>query len=400
MHVAVMCPVFGEVAHVLDGGQPEPSDFRLAARLCSEMSNAFETEGQRASAVRPLLGELFRGPGVDFGVLEVAAKKGTSDGTARYERRDMVTNVEFKNEKGAGGADAYMENASYYVHFWANSDEPAKQCCPSLLVEVVGQDICLSGAAWCVGFPCLQPLSDSVPFVLSKLDTRLVLRQARLVMALRVGFEGLCEWYRKRSTLRANPQAQFPDAREVLINGQTVQLCYLRFLHDGQGRDAGFAKPLFVARREDTGCEVLIKFCPHRYGQDAHEMLALRGCAPALYGTRSVGHFTMVVMELVEGTQWHGPTHRDRYWETLSSALGAFHDAGMVHGDLRSPNLMVNGDRVMVLDFDWAGRAGEVRYPCVLNHKDICWPEGADIGALISRAHDEEMLRALRGDSL
>lgn len=397
MHVAVMCPVFGEVGRLLDEGQPEGRDFGLAARICAEMSNAFETESQRAAAVRPLLRELFVGVGVDFDVLEVAAKKGTSDGTARLGD-SMVANVEFKNEKGAGGADAYMENTSYYLHFWAARDGPAKHCCPSLLIELVGQEIGISGAAWCAGFPCVQPLSDNVPFLLTKFDTRLMLRQARLVMALRIGFEKLCSWYRDRERLGENPQAQFPHTREVSIDDQNVTLTYLRFLSDGQGGDAGFAKPLFVASRGDTGEHVLVKFCAHGYGAEAHQLLAEAGLAPALYGTCSVGHFTMVVMELiVGGVQWHGPTHRGEHWQALSRAVTLLHDNGFVHGDLRSPNILVGAAGVTVLDFDWAGREGNAFYPCVLNRKGIRWPADAAVRAPITKNHDLEMLEILRG---
>ena len=81
----------------------------------------------------------------------------------------------------------------------------------------------------------------------------------------------------------------------MVIDGQPVTLTtYLRFLHDGKGLDAGFAKPLFVARREDNGEEVLVKFCAYGYGNDAHKLLAERGLAPQLHATCAVGHFTMV----------------------------------------------------------------------------------------------------------
>ena len=113
--MAVMCPVFDLVANMLEQGAPETRDLQLAARLCSEMSNAFESEKQRVAAVRPLLRELFQGEGVDFDVLEIAPSRGESDGTARLGKDCMIANVEFKNEKGAGGADAYMENTGYYL---------------------------------------------------------------------------------------------------------------------------------------------------------------------------------------------------------------------------------------------------------------------------------------------
>ena len=362
------------------------------------MSNAFETEDQRAAGVRPLLRQLFQGEGVDFDVLEVAPKKGKSDGTARLGN-NMVANVEFKNEKGAGHADAYMENTGYYVHFWAARDGPKKQCCPSLLVEVVGQEIGISGGVWCAGFPCIQPLSDNVPFLLTRLDSRLCLRQARVVMALRVGFGMLCSWYGERERLEENPQAQFPYAREVTIDGQSVTLTYKRFLNDGQGQEAGFAKPLFVVSRDDNGEEMLVKFCAHGYGIKAHQLLANAGFAPALYGTRLVGHFMMVVMEMVVGgVQWHGPSHRKDHWEGLTGAITLLHRNNLVHGDLRAPNLLVTVDGVLVLDFDWAGRSGEASYPCVLNRVDISWPEDAEVGALITKEHDLSMLRSLRGD--
>ena len=225
-----------------------------------------------------------------------------------------------------------------------------------------------------------------------------MLRQARLVMALRHGFEALCHWYRERVALEENPQAQFPHAREVVIEGKPVTLNYLRFLRDGEGLDAGFAKPLLVASRGDTGEEVLVKFCAGRYGRDAHRLLAGRGLAPALYASGQVGRFTMVVMELVPGVQWHGPTHLDEHGKALWHAIALLHGNGYVHGDLRCPNILVAASGPMVLDFDWAGREYYAFYPVVLNHQGIQWPAGAAVGEKITKSHDLHMLEKLRGD--
>jgi len=38
----------------------------------------------------------------------------------------------------------------------------------------------------------------------------------------------------------------------------------------------------------------------------------------------------------------------------------------LVHGDLREPNILCVGEKVMLIDFDWGGRVGEAYYPTAL----------------------------------
>ena len=77
----------------------------------------------------------------------------------------------------------------------------------------------------------------------------------------------------------------------------------------------------------------------------------------------------MVVMEFVDGfpidddpMQQRDPDHISQ----LTDALGQFHAAGWVHGDLRASNLLVGkgGDKkgkLLLIDFDWAGQNGVAR---------------------------------------
>ena len=58
---------------------------------------------------------------------------------------------------------------------------------------------------------------------------------------------------------------------------------------------------------------------------------------------------------------------------SLTSILTLLMDKKYVHGDLRRPNIRVVGDTVWVLDFDWAGKEGEARYPPDLNKKCDEW---------------------------
>jgi hypothetical protein len=64
-------------------------------------------------------------------------------------------------------------------------------------------------------------------------------------------------------------------------------------------------------------------------------------------------------------------------------------DKHYVHGDFRGSNVMFDTEqnRVVVLDFDWAGIDGINVYPPFMN-PEINWPEGAFPGQPLRHAHD------------
>ena len=48
----------------------------------------------------------------------------------------------------------------------------------------------------------------------------------------------------------------------------------------------------------------------------------------------------------------------------------------------------------MLIDFDWAGEAGQVHYPHLLSSA-VAWPKGVRTLDLIKKEHDLEMLGKL-----
>jgi tRNA A-37 threonylcarbamoyl transferase component Bud32 len=54
--------------------------------------------------------------------------------------------------------------------------------------------------------------------------------------------------------------------------------------------------------------------------------------------------------------------HRDRWTKELQNLVSSFHARGLVHGDLRDANIICKGDSVMLIDFDWGGKDGQVFY--------------------------------------
>jgi len=110
----------------------------------------------------------------------------------------------------------------------------------------------------------------------------------------------------------------------------------------------------------------------------------------------------MVVMELLDET-WitldkaSGP--RSGLKADISRTLSDLHEAKMVHGDIRDINIMVKKDKAdgpeqfKILGFNWAGIAGEVKYPFFLKQDTaIGRPEGVGFNAIIRPEHDMAML--------
>jgi len=77
----------------------------------------------------------------------------------------------------------------------------------------------------------------------------------------------------------------------------------------------------------------------------------------------------------------------------LDNILRKLEEAGFVHGDFRANKIMVKpGDEesVETIDFDWAGKDGEVFYPLYRNDQGVRWPDKA--GSSIRLGHDRDIL--------
>lgn len=53
--------------------------------------------------------------------------------------------------------------------------------------------------------------------------------------------------------------------------------------------------------------------------------------------------------------------------QVKKDAAHKIHAVDFVHGDLRPQNIPVVNNTIRILDFDWAGKVGEMRYPKELN---------------------------------
>lgn len=113
----------------------------------------------------------------------------------------------------------------------------------------------------------------------------------------------------------------------------------------------------------------------------------------------SYGRLKMVVMDYVEGlTLVHArEQHKvpSNFITHLRQAIVQLHETGFVFGDLREPNIMVTPDdeiTVRLIDFDWAGKDGEVQYP-VLISPSIQWPAGVKALMPIEKQHDLSSLQ-------
>lgn len=121
----------------------------------------------------------------------------------------------------------------------------------------------------------------------------------------------------------------------------------------------------------------------------------------------------MVIMDLIDGPDADGAfQHGDlppTVIEDIRNALKKLHEAGLVFGDMRRPNIMLVKSRGaydededvfredewhgQLIDFNWSGPVGKARYPPTLN-KDgrITWAFGVEPAGLIETHHDQDML--------
>jgi serine/threonine protein kinase len=159
-------------------------------------------------------------------------------------------------------------------------------------------------------------------------------------------------------------------------------------------------KLLFTAETTDDE-RVCVKFVRH-YSKDVHKFCASKGFAPRLGGFEELpGGWHMVVMEMIADDYCRLMDFPPPYshYDDIIEKLTSLHQENYVHGDVRNTNIMVKKDGsrgFKLVDFDWSGRIGEVRYPMNVYQGQRLWrPHEAEDGQLIKADHDIEMLKTM-----
>ncbi|KAL5536437.1 hypothetical protein ACEPAF_259 [Sanghuangporus sanghuang] len=148
---------------------------------------------------------------------------------------------------------------------------------------------------------------------------------------------------------------------------------------------------LFMAETND-GREIIVKFS-RQYSIDLHRFCAVRHHAPKLLGHKKLpGGWFAVAMDLIAPVEYLAKAEitqekRDSLKNIMRDLVDSFHAEGLVHGDLRGPNILYNGETVILVDFDWGGKDGEVSYPTVQLCEELM--AGRNISDLKIRKQDD-----------
>ncbi|KAI0720808.1 hypothetical protein C8T65DRAFT_632871 [Cerioporus squamosus] len=394
------------VAEYRDGNTQPPEDFvRKVGKLMNAVSKIGTDEVRRQSDTRSLLSNLLS---VTFGQL------GDILGLAG------LAIVEEKLELGTSGDGSVQASFSYIQHWTDGKQKPLLDACfcPSFVIAIAGSYIIICGAIL-TGHVIVHRLTDYIWLANSRVnDDANAFRIARVFFALGNALARLRSFYAELPQPVDNRARFFPLANRYKDGDEVVEFKYTAYLNDTEEACVTFrATECDGAKRQ-----LVVKFV-ERYGEAAHNLLASHGLAPRLlyYGDiwlsgperRGCGSRKMVVMEYVEGLTAYAALYskkKDALPEgvhgVVERAVKLLHDAGMVHGDIRLGNILIAdagdkddvGTRVKILDFDWAGEAGTARYPLHLSEV-VNWPVGVADYALITKAHDVEMVRRL-GEAL
>ncbi|KAJ6618795.1 hypothetical protein B0H10DRAFT_2164039 [Mycena sp. CBHHK59/15] len=313
---------------------------------------------------------------------------------------------EEKPELGEGGCDASTQASFSMLRYWAQRDNDAVRhlcCCPTFLVAVAGPWLAVMGAVTtdkCV----VQRLTDFIWVGNSSiLNDAYCRRVARILHSLSRSLGHLREYYVALAPQNKPTPSRFFPSTDSFLSNDGITPAHFEYL-EALERDA--ACVTFLCKTlEDHPRTIVAKFA-QTYCHEAHKLLAHSGMAPELLCCGSVGQSTdapsygplMIVMDYVDGKTVAQLQHTElpaNFAEQVTSILSILHVGGFVYGDLRPPNIMVTKEKkVKLIDFDWAGKAGDAKYPIHLA-TNIIWPAGVEALCNIERDHDLQMLRCL-----
>ena len=123
---------------------------------------------------------------------------------------------------------------------------------------------------------------------------------------------------------------------------------------------------------------IYVKFS-QRYSVDLHRFCVSRGLAPKIPGFQQLsGGWFMVAMEKINIVDPKTITSFPEFEgckTDIKTLVNEFHQEDLVHGNLRLVNFVFtkskNPRRMLLVDFDWGGKEGEVVFPHELLNEEL-----------------------------
>ncbi|KAI0057575.1 hypothetical protein BV25DRAFT_1841569 [Artomyces pyxidatus] len=368
----------------------------LAGQLGVAAMGHYTTERERETACRPIYEDLLRTAmeqqiNLFRGMPDAVASVELPEGQEAYYMLDKwkvdlnagrdgnfelgVTYVRLVHSPEVSDFSVYAESISLIVVEYERVANAC--CCPCILIAVIGPYLFVFGAVL-VEVPIIQQLAD--PMLLG--DDAFPGDRAILAAAeLRAYYSSITP------SKQVQPSRFHPNPTYVQPNLAPQNLVFdQRFNYAGRN-SSDYRQSLFEAKLGEDG--VLVKIC-ERYGEAAHRALAAHDLAPRLhFCVELAGNGVMAVMDRLAGQSlWATYKERElpaRVKSDVRKALDILHAEGPVFGDLRRNNIvtvprpqisntpqaaadgrhakMPAGTGAMLVDFDWAGKAGVDRYP-------------------------------------
>ncbi|KAK0196839.1 hypothetical protein F5146DRAFT_18803 [Armillaria mellea] len=350
----------------------------------------------------------------------VNLNKTSADHVILHQRRSppiqsaLLAVVEEKSELGSGG-DVTTQGGCSYLDFWLSEDHKELRecgCCPSFIICLAGPWLIVMGAVL-TAQPIVQRLTDFIWLGTSPaINDVQCIRTASILRALKTGLDTLDDYYRDLVHLPLSSDESHPRFFPFPTSFQNANQPRVHFKYLQPLKPLDPACVAFLAEIITDKSKIVVKFV-QTYGAEAHRLLAQHHLAPhllycELLGEDGAGYgaLKMAVMDYVEGesaTERFDGALTPEVANDLERALNILHGEDLVFGDLRKPNIMIvpgpnEDDTVRLVDFDWAGKENETRYPIHLNmSKEVKWADGVGSYRKIDKKHDLSMLDILKG---
>jgi len=198
----------------------------------------------------------------------------------------------------------------------------------------------------------------------------------------------------------------FPSITEIDIETATFPKpqpekikFFLESRHDSVEHRHLYHACLVSPTSPQTERAIYVKFS-QRYSVELHRFCASKGLAPKVFGFQQLsGGWFAVAMEKIDTLDYKriASFPRPEEWErSLKALVDEFHRKGFVHGDLRLANFVFtksdNPRRVLLVDFDWGGKDGEVVFPHERLNEELGVPNNHLRDRQITKDHDRRCL--------